>query len=114
MMVQVGMKYAASKAPLNELIRQFVDIVASRNYRVRPAGAPLCGDVTPLNCERQCKPFVYLNAAARRNCSRKDKRKVPLFGGTFPSFYIARTSVPRRGFASAGQVLADRRPAVRA
>jgi hypothetical protein len=31
------MKYAASKAPVNELIRQFVDIVASRNCRVRPA-----------------------------------------------------------------------------
>jgi hypothetical protein len=26
MMVQVGMKYAASNAPLNELIRQFVDM----------------------------------------------------------------------------------------
>ena len=25
-MVQVGMKYAASSAPLNELIRQFVDM----------------------------------------------------------------------------------------
>jgi hypothetical protein len=38
MMAQVGMKYAASSAPLNELIRQFVDIVASRNCRARRTG----------------------------------------------------------------------------
>src|SRR6478752_2413157 len=113
MMVQVGMKYAASSAPLNELIRQFVDIVASRNFRVRPVGSPLCGEVTPLNCERQCKPFVYLNAAVRRS-ARKDEGKVPSFGGTlplFPSICVARTSVPGRDFASAGQVSAGRHPA---
>jgi hypothetical protein len=36
-MVQVGMKYAASSAPLNELIRQFVDMPLPASPRV-PGG----------------------------------------------------------------------------
>jgi hypothetical protein len=30
------------------------------------AREPLCGEVTCLKLERQCKPFVYLNPAAAR------------------------------------------------
>jgi len=60
-MVQVGMKYAASSAPLNELIRQFVDMSLPA-FRMRSGPERrLCGEVTPLNCGGQFKPFVYLN-----------------------------------------------------
>jgi len=46
---------------LNELIRQFVDIVASRCVPRFPKAAALGGEVTRLNSTGQFKPFVYLN-----------------------------------------------------
>src|SRR6185312_942311 len=64
MMAQVGMKYAAKSAPVNELIRQFVDMSLPAIVRCALIGPLLCGEVTRLNCGRQCKPFVYLNPDA--------------------------------------------------
>jgi hypothetical protein len=48
-------------------------------------------EVTPLNCEGQFKPFVYLNwrtglpafAGRRGNAASTAQRKIPPFGGTF-------------------------------
>src|SRR5687768_16026787 len=60
-MVQVGMKYAASSAPLNELIRQFVDMSLPAFPHALRTGTAACGELTPFNCGRQFKPFVYLN-----------------------------------------------------
>jgi hypothetical protein len=73
---------------LNELIRQFVDIVASRFFRNAPNGnGGFAGELTRLNCEGQFKPFVYLNGGRRARGSIRlrffQKRKVPPFGGTF-------------------------------
>jgi hypothetical protein len=52
---------------LNELIRQFMDIVASRFFRNAPNGnGGFAGELTRLNCEGQFKPFVYLNGRGSR------------------------------------------------
>jgi hypothetical protein len=49
------------------------------------AREPLCGEVTCLKLERQCKPFVYLNPAAAR---AKEKHRMAFLG-----LRVARTSV---------------------
>jgi hypothetical protein len=47
--------------PLIELMRQFLDMsLPLFSAKLREA-LGFSGDVTPLNCEVQFKPFVYLN-----------------------------------------------------
>jgi hypothetical protein len=79
-MVQVGMKYAASNAPLNELIRQFVDIVASRCSAALQSEAAVWRELTRLDCDRQFKPFVYLNGRGSRTGT--GDRHAPCWEGT--------------------------------
>ena len=85
--VQAGMKYAASSVPLSELIAS-----------VRPCRFPLSrgapsrrsdGDVTPLNGERQFKPFVYHKAGGGWTAN-----KAPAFGGVFLTLSDVRTGGP--------------------
>ena len=62
-MVQAGIKYEARSAPLNVLIRQFLDIRSRPELEddARLRLAYFCWrELTPLNCERQFKPFLNL------------------------------------------------------
>jgi hypothetical protein len=64
---------------LNELIRQFVDMSASRCSAAAPKG--LCGfgsELTRLNGDRQFKPFVYLNGRIGALTYRSDDGRISL------------------------------------